>query len=377
MMRVPKSRFSIDVIVPVTRVSRCLYDIINMEKPSNVNVTYIFIVDKPSLTLPEDITKKSDVIVLYNDKNLGAHASRNKGITVGKGDFILFLDDDVIPSKDLLLNYYEAIKWDREGHPGYVGYVGFPIDLKDRFHLGVKLSLMTTFFEIAKYRREVVWGVTANLMVNRKKLGGILFRTIFPKSGGGEDIDFGIRITRKNGKLFLTIPDAKVTHPVWSSKGRWRRFFRWRYGDTNLILLYPELTFRTPLNFPEFLFIYGILIGVLSVIFDPIILLVFGFSTPLLFLTEFLLTKRMIEDAGLKGYPLIGYVYATIIRLINEFGHLAFIIKHLKFNLLCRRFDYSCIGEFVDFEKKWSRNKFLAYLITCLLSVIFMFSVAR
>jgi len=364
-----KVKLSIDVVVPVTRISKSLYEILNMERPKDVSIRFLFVVDKVGLKLPDDIEKRDDVVVIYNSRNLGAGLSRNVGIEKSSADYILFLDDDIFPERNLLIEYYRAILEDPD-RPGYVGYVGFPFDLKNRFHLGVKLSLLTTFFGIAKMFKEVVWGVTANLLINRKKLNDIRFKPVFPKGGGGEDIDFCIRLTRKENKLLKTVPEAKATHPVWSGKGRWKRFFRWRYGDTNLILFYPELTYRSYPILPEYIFILSILMLFLGLLFGPHWFISYLLLMPTLIIVEIFTTKKMIESTGLREYPLIGYIYATFMRLINEFGHLAFIIRHMKFSLLFKRFDYSCMGKFIAFEKKWAKIKFFSYLATTIILLV-------
>jgi len=52
----------------------------------------------------------NNIWVRCNEQNLGASASRNRGIEESTGDYILFLDDDVIPSKDLLHSYGRTLQ---------------------------------------------------------------------------------------------------------------------------------------------------------------------------------------------------------------------------------------------------------------------------
>jgi cellulose synthase/poly-beta-1,6-N-acetylglucosamine synthase-like glycosyltransferase len=42
----------------------------------------------------------------YNAKNLGVSASRNLGLDESAAEYVLFLDDDVVPDPDLLAQYY-------------------------------------------------------------------------------------------------------------------------------------------------------------------------------------------------------------------------------------------------------------------------------
>ena len=89
------------------------------------------------------------------------------------------------------------------------------------------------------------WGTTSNLMVRRSAIGGIRFSEAFPRHGGGEDIDFCLRVVAGNGKRFRTVPNAQVRHPWWRKAGRsYTRFFRWAVGDSQLVRLHPQYMYR-------------------------------------------------------------------------------------------------------------------------------------
>lgn len=123
----------------------------------------------PPLELPDN----GNVTVMQNGKNLGAHASRNRGLEAGSGTYVLFLDDDIEPSSRLLEAYKEAIAT----HPDSVGFVGvasFPQPINS-FTRGVVASDILTFWDIARTHESLAWGVTANLMVKREAVGDIRF----------------------------------------------------------------------------------------------------------------------------------------------------------------------------------------------------------
>ena len=110
---------------------------------------------------------------------MGASGTRNKGIDLATHDWILFLDDDIIPNDNLLEIYSDIIENNRDA-TGFVGVTNFP-DPINSFTEGIRVSDILTFFPIAKYEKELSWGVTANLVLHRKKLGNFRFSDKFPK----------------------------------------------------------------------------------------------------------------------------------------------------------------------------------------------------
>ena len=71
----------------------------------------------------------------------------------------------------------------------------------------------------------------------------IRFDPIFPRTGGGEDIDFAIKAAA--GKL-VAVPSASVTHPWWKGGARdYQRFWGWASGDGALGDLYPMYSYQS------------------------------------------------------------------------------------------------------------------------------------
>ena len=152
---------------------------------------------------------------------MGASASRNRGIKESAAEYILFLDDDVIPEDDILFEYGDQLKLyidKKEPILGLLGLVRFPRDDKiSALHAGVLMSYLTFSFEIAgsNIYPEPAWGVTANILF--RKIPNMSFDTRYAKTGGGEDVDFALRLSKETGGLKLKCcPSAKVTHLFWS-----------------------------------------------------------------------------------------------------------------------------------------------------------------
>lgn len=68
-------------------------------------------------------------------------------------------------------------------------------------------------YTIAERTREPPWGVTANICV-RARDSRIRFDLSYPKTGGGEDLDFCAR-ARKHGPI-RSVPGARADHPWWN-----------------------------------------------------------------------------------------------------------------------------------------------------------------
>src|SRR5690606_24539533 len=93
---------SIDVVIPSFRLqSKYLKAIVGMAIPENCRVRFLIIADNPALPVPPEVSAYVDgtqVLLIRNKVNLGASESRNQGIAYSNADWILFLDDDIIPS---------------------------------------------------------------------------------------------------------------------------------------------------------------------------------------------------------------------------------------------------------------------------------------
>lgn len=103
----------VSVIIPVFNkekyLSTCINSIINQ---SLKDIELILIDDcssDNSYTIMEEYAKKDSRIKIYkNSNNIGAGATRNKGIKIAKSDYISFVDADDYISQNLLEINYEA-----------------------------------------------------------------------------------------------------------------------------------------------------------------------------------------------------------------------------------------------------------------------------
>eukprot|EP00980_Cylindrotheca_fusiformis_P010262 scaffold2277_cov137-Cylindrotheca_fusiformis.AAC.17 len=193
-----KEAILLDVVVPSYRVRLdYLQGICSLKVPEHIQTVFIIIVDNPTLlmeraadiesTRTDELTladcerilegKLSEsgnrVRVRCNRTNVGASASRNRGLDESASEFVLNLDDDLMPNPNLLEQYGKHLLDLDDNIVGLIGLVRFPrspnLPLK---HAAVLMSYLTFMFEIAKQDLypHPAWGVTANILFRRTKV---------------------------------------------------------------------------------------------------------------------------------------------------------------------------------------------------------------
>ncbi|KXZ46233.1 hypothetical protein GPECTOR_45g103 [Gonium pectorale] len=191
----------------------------------------------------------------FNGANMGASCTRNRLMDESLAQILVLLDGDVEPLPGCVAAYVRAAR----EHPEAQGFVGptFLPSAGSVWAHAVHMSDVTFFWsapanETIRRRpdgsRYLPWAVTANLAVRNTAQR---FNERFPRTGGGEDIDFCLRACP--GWL-LAVPQAACRHPIWGN-GRpdITRFGRWAVGDGRLISMYPRLTYRAAPNACELL----------------------------------------------------------------------------------------------------------------------------
>ena len=180
-MEIIKLKNSIDVIIPSYRLDAdFLIPILSLKKPDNWNVNYIIIADNPMLEIPKELDTFVEcgiLIIVNNQKNIGTSESRNKGIELAQSEWILFLDDDIIPNNDLLFQYITEINDNSNPFHGFVGVTRFPKAINS-FTKGIIESDILTFFSLAESYKEMAWGVTANHRFPRELDDNLIFQNL-------------------------------------------------------------------------------------------------------------------------------------------------------------------------------------------------------
>lgn len=287
---------SLDVVVPTYRVDMELLQGICGTAPANQGTLTYVVVDDPSKVMLDTfrtgggdrptplltvavmqrrLSQTKPALVLVNSANMGVTRSRNRGIQASGAEWVVLQDDDVVPDVALLKAYSEAIarhsaedvageaaatteaeaEAERKPTPtptfaptptpkpvvGFCGMIHFP-EPYNIFTGALRMSGVTNAFEIAQLTPTPVWGCTANVCMRNGPW--LHFQEDWEKSGGGEDIDFFLRL-REVGRV-RSAHAAAVTHPWWTNGRRSYWHFRmWGLGDGRLQKLYPEHCYRS------------------------------------------------------------------------------------------------------------------------------------
>lgn len=330
---------SIDVVIPSYRLSEdIILPILNLTQPPDTVVRFYLVADNPSITLQPAIASLIDnkkTFLIVNKTNQGASRSRNTGIEAGTGEWILFLDDDVIVSPDLLLNYAKAIR-EKPGEIGFIGLVQMP-PVFNEFTWALKISGLTDSFYIAQRNASFAWGTTANIMVNRRAMGDIRFVDVW----GGEDVDLFIRIRQQNKfKNYACLPQAVVNHPWWNDgKPEITRFFGYGKGNSSLTERNPLYRSYDFLNTGETLLVSFILLIIFWFADHRHSYLILCFIA-LVILLEYLISMLRVFKYKKSINPLTA-LYVMLLRNSIDLGILTGNLLRLRLAGIGERFNYN------------------------------------
>ncbi|MDT3403859.1 glycosyltransferase family 2 protein [Mucilaginibacter terrae] len=254
--------FSIDVIIPSFRLNpENILPILNLQRPADATVRFYLVADNPQLKPDATIAQlvNGDTInLLINSHNIGASATRNRGIEAGNGDWILFLDDDIVVDPQLLLTYANAA----EQHPNEVGFIGLVTmpPPATPFAKAVDANGSMGIFSAALHNEYYPWGASANIMIRRSALGNVRFSSTYPKTGGGEEVEFFFKIREQNSlSNYRCLPAAKAEHPWWKNgEADYTRFYRYGLGNSHLAQRNPAYRWYDFLNLPESVLIVAV-----------------------------------------------------------------------------------------------------------------------
>jgi len=242
----------IDVVVPTYRCDMSTLKplcSLGCERAASIHTTIV--VDRPDAPNLHEILRLSSyqpdrtVRVHVMEINAGASNARNAGLWQSFGDHAILLDDDVTPEAGLVDAYLGAI----ERHPGAAAYVGLtrlpaPQTLVQHAMAACNICY---FYGVAAEQKNPAWGVTANLCIPAR-MNPISFSRRYPKTGGGEDVDFCIRAQQVFGPC-VSVPGARALHPYWEKP--FKQVIGWASGDVLCLEALPHSTFRAPPNWVE------------------------------------------------------------------------------------------------------------------------------
>eukprot|EP00698_Gefionella_okellyi_P005530 TRINITY_DN15042_c0_g1_i1.p1 TRINITY_DN15042_c0_g1~~TRINITY_DN15042_c0_g1_i1.p1 ORF type:complete len:652 (+),score=106.04 TRINITY_DN15042_c0_g1_i1:149-2104(+) len=353
---------TMDVIVPTYRCDMAvLSSICALTVPPGVVTRFIIVMDNPAhdydklyeQLLPAVHGQRHLLYLRKNQVNLGAPATRNRALDESTADWIVFLDDDIIPSQNVLVEYAATIA--ANGHSdkvkGFVGVTTFPAS-KSQVHNAVRLSGINYFYGIALNSSRPAWGVTANVCTRRS---AVRFDTDFPRTGGGEDIDYCIRAG--GHPTFVATPHAHVEHPWWNDGKRcWHHFWSWSLGDGQLVDKHPTLAYRAMPNVLELLTALllflccavvhtlacgGSLVSLQHLVYTVTVLSLAMSVTDITLDVLWWTVKDRGHCSDIVGLPRVtAAVEACLIKNMMELGHMLCHLRRGKVLNVTKRFDW-------------------------------------
>jgi glycosyltransferase involved in cell wall biosynthesis len=399
-----------DIIVPSIRVDKnLLCPIISLINNAPCDVMMIIIVDDPLADIEwlreieKSETQLGKLRIRKNPSNVGASMTRNVGLNETTADWVLFLDDDVVPRHDLLKHYSDAILKDGANDDGFVGVTRLPDDETNSvFGAGVHLSCVSYFWTCAEKKDITPWGVTANFLFNRtcsnrrQPVGAsqhnmnLRFDLDFIKTGGGEDIHFCSQLCKQPMKC---VPLAICDHPWWNNGNRcYIHFYRWAIGDSLLIDKLPQFAYYNLPNVIDFTYLmillsvlhdYNLYGGNLFLRRSPIMLIkLCGLILTLLAIDctlDVLLCFQDVKHNQLTyndcKFHIMAAIEGCVIKNSSELGHLIGPIGRGNIFRVGRKFDWFCgtNDKFIPKERLKAFKRLIVFIgITCVYKYMYM-----
>lgn len=227
---IKKNKFNISdvsIIIPVknnqTGINALIDSIIESQEEINFPKE-IIIVDnnsKPPIVLPANLKNKKLNVQIIVCKKKGPASARNFGAKVAKGEWLYFTDSDCVVTDHSLLAFQ---KFQNEADV-YAGKI-VPLEkgIISNFYENIKL-LNPEFNE----KNESRYLISANCLIKKSVFVNVNgFNEKF-EFASGEDIDLGIRISKKNKILYIN--EAIVFHNYNDNLIKmYKRFYR--YGKS-------------------------------------------------------------------------------------------------------------------------------------------------
>ncbi len=333
---------SIDVIIPSFRlIPETLLPILELQRPANATIHFYLIADNPDIVIDisiQNLVDNQTVTLLINKQNMGASATRNRGIEAGHNEWILFLDDDIKVAPDILLTYTQAA----EKYPdetGFIGLVNMPPP-PTSFAKAVDADGSISIFNAARNNESYPWGATANIMIKRSAVGDVRFSSAYPKKGGGEEVDFFLRVRQLNGfKNYKCLPAAQVEHPWWKNgQTDYARFYRLGIGNSYLAERNPQYKWYDFLNTSEMLLITVLTAFAAFAVNYNFIIYIMYFAL-ITIITEYIVNIVRLHRK-IHKIELITAFNVMLIRNTCEFGILAGNMFRFRLTGIGERFNY-------------------------------------
>ncbi|MEH0542262.1 glycosyltransferase [Streptomyces sp. B21-105] len=224
-----------------------------LRKPAHEETVEVLVVDSSDGAEATELEQRCAAVggCRYLRGPLDAATKRNIGAQAARGELLLFVDSDCVITDESIQAHIDFMSQAPEGVGAAIG----PTRMIDRNDVHpwpiVRHSRMyNQCYDWPDRFNRVLWGTTSNLVVRAaafREVGG--FRAMFPAPVGGEDVDFGVRLTEA-GYEIATNPMAEVSHRrahIGGLRPIARSLFHYGAADAALVDLHNQ---RTQLHVP-------------------------------------------------------------------------------------------------------------------------------
>jgi cellulose synthase/poly-beta-1,6-N-acetylglucosamine synthase-like glycosyltransferase len=260
---------SVSILIPAFNrgdsLRTCLEKVLELEYPGKREV---FVIDDASTDHTQQIFaefKGKGFHFITNEKNKGKARSLNEAIPKTKGEFVVVMDGDSYPEKDMLLKtiprFYENKK---------IGAVTTLVRVNNPNGILEKIQELEYFLSFGLHNsvlsaHDGIYVTPGPFSVYTKealvKIGG------YDESNITEDMEITFHLHVAGYKVVLE-PDARVYTDVPDTMYKlWRQRKRWSYGSWQTMFKYRKDLFKPQKSFFNFFFPQRIILEGSSVIF--------------------------------------------------------------------------------------------------------------
>lgn len=188
-----ETKIDVSIIMPVYNSEKYLKKAIDSVYNTKLKNFEFIIIDDCSTDNSLSIIKKykkkyNNIIIIENKKNLGAGSSKNKGLSVAKGEYIGFIDSDDYVGQNYFYNAYKLAK--KNNSELVVSDIVIKTDTEEKYNSVVDYSIIKNASN--SLSKEVILGNWACASTCTKLFSRNLISELFFSEKNSDDIMFSI-----------------------------------------------------------------------------------------------------------------------------------------------------------------------------------------
>ncbi len=198
---------SVSVIIPVYNRARELQECLRALQNQTLRPSEVIVVDDRSSDDSAEVARKFGATVLRAQENLSANYCRNLGAKCARGEILMFVDSDTVPSHTAV-----AAAVARFGDDSIDAVVGLYSAQHRHQNVTSQYKNLWIRYSYTKSAGRIDWifgAVSAIRTQSFRRVGG--FDHTMMMTHGGEDLELGKRMARNNLNILLD-PGCEVEH---------------------------------------------------------------------------------------------------------------------------------------------------------------------